>query len=145
MSWFVCEFLREPIMLYRRSVTNKHNLSLIYVVTHFLDQHRQISIDSARFMNNIVNYGISIVKQGGFNWWMEWAFQMCQPLKLPVGRIQFWYWLHVFAIPVNVFLKFPSVEWPKSIKNEVFVGSKKWNTISPLIGDYFCGRETLFL
>ena len=28
--------------------------------------------------------------------------------------------------------------------NEVFVGSKKWNTISPLIGDYFCGRETLF-
>ena len=55
-------------MLYRRSVTNKHNLSLIYVVTHFLEQHRQISIDSAKyFMNNIVNYGISIVKQGGFN------------------------------------------------------------------------------
>ena len=43
------------------------------------------------------------------------------------------------------FSKFPSAEWPKSIKNEVFVGSKKWNTISPLIGDYFCGRETLFL
>ena len=59
-------------MLYRRSVTNKHSLSSIYAVAHFLNQHRQISINSANFMNNIVmviqklKKEVSIAEWNGF-------------------------------------------------------------------------------